>query len=369
MKPLKASARQADNLPDAGDLLAWYDRHARVLPWRVGPAARRAGKRADPYHVWLSEIMLQQTTVAAVRPYFETFTRTWPRIADLAAADRDDIMRAWAGLGYYARARRMKACAEIVTDELGGRFPQEVSDLIALPGIGPYTAAAIAAIAFDQPVAVVDGNVERVLSRLYAIDTPLPRAKTIIRERQARLTPAVRPGDYAQAVMDLGATLCSPSRPACELCPWSPACCAHRAGQAEAFPVKPPKRKRPKRYGIAYVVTRADGAVLMRRRPDDGLLGGMVEVPGTLWRDRAGGDAAGTRPTANRWQRIRPDVRHVFTHFELALTVWRGHARANAAAPDGSWWAARTTLADAGLPSVMRKAVEAALPGATRRTT
>ena len=240
----------------------------------------------DPYRVWLSEVMLQQTTVAAVKSYFEAFTAAWPTVRDLAAAPRDDVMKAWAGLGYYARARNLHACAEVVARDHGGRFPDTAEGLRALPGIGEYTAAAIAAIAFDEPAAVVDGNVERVIARLFAIDTPLPEAKKIIRGIQSRLTPLARAGDYAQAMMDLGAGICTPKRPACSLCPVNDACVAHARGDEERYPVKAEKAERPTRHGDAFVAVRPDGAVLLRQRPDDGLLGGMAEVPGSEWTSR-----------------------------------------------------------------------------------
>src|SRR4051794_31797003 len=269
--------------PDPATLLAWYDRHARKLPWRIGPKDRALGVLPDPYRVWLSEVMLQQTTVATVKSYFETFVSRWPRVTDLAAAPREEVMKAWAGLGYYARARNLHACAVVVANEYGGRFPETSAALHDLPGIGAYTAAAIAAIAFDEPAAVVDGNIERVIARLFAIETPLPEAKAIIRAHQARLTPQERAGDYAQAMMDLGASLCSPKRPACSLCPFADGCAAHATGREELFPVRVAKPERPTRIGAAFVAVREDGAILLRRREDDGLLGGMVEVPGTEW--------------------------------------------------------------------------------------
>ncbi len=354
--------------PDPLRLVAWYDDNARALPWRVGPADRKAGVPPDPYRVWLSEVMLQQTTVAAVGRYYADFTRRWPDVDALAAAPVDEVMAAWAGLGYYARARHMKACAEIVARDHGGRFPTTAAELAELPGIGPYTAAAIAAIAFDEPVPVVDGNVERVLARVFGVETPLPKAKAEIRDLQATLTPRDRPGDYAQAVMDLGATICTPRRPACGRCPWRASCAARRAGDPERLPVKAPKRKRPTRYGAAFVISRDDGAVLLRRRPAHGLLGGMVEVPGTTWGDTPLNGAPGGRPRARDWTRLKPPVRHVFTHFELELAVWTARMPNGASPPDGCWWQPREGLADAGLPSVMKKALEAGLPGATRTT-
>lgn len=350
----------------AAPLLAWYDRNARKLPWRVGPADRVVGVRPDPYRVWLSEVMLQQTTVAAVKSYYEAFTARWPTVADLAAAPRDDVMKAWAGLGYYARARNLKACAEVVAHDHAGRFPDNAVALRALPGIGDYTAAAIAAIAFDEPAAVVDGNIERVIARLYAIDTPLPAAKKIIRERQAALTPQSRAGEYAEAMMDLGATICTPKKPACALCPLERMCAARAAGQPEAYPVKAAKTERPTRRGAAFVAVRADGAVLLRQRADDGLLGGMTETPGSAW-------APDYRPTADDapfdadWQRVPGTVVHVFTHFRLELTVFRADVPAGTQPPAGAWWSSVTTLPGEALPSAFKKVIEAAIPGATRK--
>eukprot|EP00903_Cladosiphon_okamuranus_P001100 g1098.t1 len=268
----------------SNSLLVWYDRHARTLPWRVSPADRKLGEVPDPYRVWLSEIMLQQTTVAAVKAYFEKFVLLWPTVEDLAAASEEEVMKAWAGLGYYSRARNLKKCAETVAANHGGRFPEDEGELLNLPGIGPYTAAAIATIAFDRHAAVVDGNVERVLSRLFRIETPLPEAKPDIKGKMAELTPLDRPGDFAQAVMDLGATICTPKKPACGLCPWREICEVQSSDLAETLPRKAPKKEKPTRYGAAFVAVDAEtGAVLLRRRPPRGLLGGMTEVPGTDW--------------------------------------------------------------------------------------
>jgi A/G-specific adenine glycosylase len=350
-------------------LLAWYDRHARKLPWRVGPKERGRGVKPDPYRVWLSEVMLQQTTVQAVKPYFEKFIAAWPDVEALAAAPREAVMKAWAGLGYYARARNLHSCAAVITHDYGGRFPSNSAELRKLSGIGDYTAAAIAAIAFDEPAAVVDGNIERVIARLFAIDTPLPGAKSVIRERQARVTPHVRAGDYAQAMMDLGATICTPKRPACALCPLAEDCVAHARGDEELFPRKAAKTGRPTRYGLAFVAERADGAVLLRRRPDTGLLGAMSEVPGSDWtsaRPQSAVDSAA--PIAAKWRRVPGAVIHVFTHFRLELIVYCADAGEMEKAPADCWWAPGETLAGEALPSVMRKVIEAALPGATRRT-
>lgn len=348
--------------PRPADLLVWYDRHHRRLPWRVAPPDHAVGIRADPYRVWLSEIMLQQTTVAAVKSYFEAFTLRWPTVADLAAADEEDVMKAWAGLGYYSRARNLKACAETVVRDHGGRFPQTEEGLLVLPGIGPYTAAAIAAIAFDRAATVVDGNVERVVARLFEIAEPMPGGKTEIRARAATLTPTQRPGDYAQAVMDLGATICTPRRPACALCPWTAACAARVSGSPETYPVRAAKIARPTRRGVAYVAVRADGAVLLRRRPPKGLLGGMSEPPGSPWgpAEIRAADVA-SPPVPGRWRRLPGFVEHVFTHFRLELTVVRGDVAATTDAPEGAWWSARDALAGEALPSVFRKAIDAAL--------
>jgi A/G-specific adenine glycosylase len=345
--------------PRAADLLAWYDRHARRLPWRAGPAERRRGTRPDPYRVWLSEVMLQQTTVAAVKGYFEAFTARWPTVADLAAADEAEVMKAWAGLGYYARARNLKRCAESVATDHGGRFPDQETGLSALPGIGAYTSAAIAAIAFDRPAAVVDGNVERVFTRLFAIDTPLPAAKALVRDRVAALVPSDRPGEFAEATMDLGATICTPKRPACGLCPWNAACRARAEGTQELYPLKAAKTARPVRRGAAFVAVRPDGAVLVRRRPPRGLLGGMTEVPGSAWEPAAPADALTAAPFAADWRRTPAPVAHTFTHFHLELDVWRAAVAADTPAPEGMWWSAE--IDREALPSVFRKVVAGAV--------
>jgi len=357
-----SEAMDAPAPPDPRGLLAWYDRHARPLPWRVTPKARAAGEVPDPYRVWLSEVMLQQTTVAAVAGYFARFTARWPALGDLAAAPLDEVLKEWAGLGYYSRARNLKACAEAVMVRHGGRFPQDEAALRALPGIGAYTAAAIAAIAFDRLATVVDGNVERVVARLYAIESSLPAAKAEIRACTERLAPAHRPGDFAQAMMDLGATICTPRRPACVLCPWNAACRARALGTPETYPRKAPKPERPTRRGAAFVAVRADGAVLVRRRPDKGLLGGMTEVPGTEW--TAGFDPAGAldaAPLAAPWRHRGPQVEHVFTHFRLLLDVWHALVPVDAPAPSGQRWAPAESLAGEAFPSLMRKVLAAAL--------
>ncbi|MER2535750.1 MAG: A/G-specific adenine glycosylase [Rhizobiaceae bacterium] len=350
----------------AGPLLAWYDAHHRDLPWRVAPAALAAGTRPDPYRVWLSEIMLQQTTVEAVKPYFRAFTGRWPDVSALAAADTEDVMKAWAGLGYYSRARNLKKCAELVASLAGSRFPDSEEGLRALPGVGAYTAAAIAAVAFDRPAPVVDGNVERVMSRLFVIEAPNPRLKEEVRALLADgLVPAERPGDFAQAMMDLGATICTPKRPRCMLCPLREDCGALADGDPERLPIKAKKADKPVRRGAAFVAMRADGAILMRKRPESGLLGGMTEVPTTAWTSRQDGDVTvSSAPFPAGW-RAAGTVVHVFTHFELRLDIFRADI-GMAAAPAGHFWSARADVGGEALPTVMKKAIEAAAPGLLR---
>jgi A/G-specific adenine glycosylase len=339
-------------------LLAWYDAHRRDLPWRAQP-----GRKSDPYAVWLSEIMLQQTTVAAVAEYYRKFLKLWPNVGALAAAPVEDVMQAWAGLGYYSRARNLHACAQKVVALHRGRFPSSEAELLALPGIGPYTAAAVAAIAFGRRAVVVDGNIERVAARLLALETPLPAAKPAIRAFVEVLTPHRRAGDFAQAGMDLGATICTPRNPGCLLCPLRADCAAHEDGHPEAYPKKPRKKPRPQRRGAVYYLRRADGAVLTRTRPPRGLLGGMVEFWGTDWRtDRAedwalrhAGKGAPELPAPIDW-RLAGDIDHVFTHFALNLTVFVGKAPPGAEAPEGCRWLDETQMRIAALPSVMRKA-------------
>ena len=344
-------------------LLTWYDRHRRSLPWRAGP-----GETADPYHVWLGEIMLQQTTVAATIPYYEKFLRRFPTVASLAAAPLDDVLAAWAGLGYYARARNLHACARVVA--VSGGFPREPAALRELPGIGEYTAAAVGAIAFGVPAVPVDGNVERVVARLFAVGEQLPSAKPMLRHLAVRLgeDPAARarPSDFAQALFDLGATVCSPGVPACALCPWMSDCAGRHAGIAAELPRKAAKRARPLRHGVHFWLTDPDGNVLLRRRRQNGLLGGMTELPGTEWRPTPWNteEALALAPMAVRW-REAGEVRHGFTHFELTLRLYA--ARVPRIDADG-FQCPITALANEALPSVMRKCVrviEAAPPAST----
>jgi len=342
----------------AAQLLPWYDRHHRDLPWRSPP-----GKKLKPaYEVWLSEIMLQQTTVPAVKPYFAKFLKRWPRVQDLAAAPVDEVMEAWAGLGYYARARNLHKCAKVVSETLGGVFPNTEDGLLALPGIGAYTAAAIAAIAFDRPAAVLDGNIERVLARVFSVQTPLPQAKPELRTLAAQVMPPQRPGDFAQAMMDLGATVCTPKSPDCLLCPLQALCTGFKSGIAPELPRKAAKAARPVRHAVAFLLQREDdGAVLLRRRPPKGLLGGMLEVPSTPWRDASWltKEALAAAPTVLNWIALNGAAEHVFTHFTLKITAVHGRVSAKVAAQlDGQWQQPR----EAQLPTVMKKML-GLLPG------
>lgn len=326
------------------------------MPWRVGPQDRAQGIVPDPYRVWLSEIMLQQTTVTAVKPYFERFTQLWPNVSDLAGAEDADVMGEWAGLGYYARARNLLKCARVVRDEHGGVFPSTREALLALPGIGPYTASAVASIAFDQPATVVDGNVERVMSRLYMVDTPLPAAKPVLTELAEKLTPETRPGDYAQAVMDLGATICTPRSPACGICPWRDPCTARVENRAAEFPKKTPKTPKPVRLGIVYLAQRTDGAWLLETRPEKGLLGGMLGWPGTDWTE----DAPTEHPPVEAdWHDLGAEVRHTFTHFHLRLAL-KVATVSGEAEPTRGAFLGKPDFRPSNLPTVMRKAYDLA---------
>jgi A/G-specific adenine glycosylase len=367
----KASSFEHDEATAARPalLLDWYDRHRRRLPWRPP-----AGERADPYAVWLSEIMLQQTGVKTVGPYFEKFLMRWPDVGALGRASLDDVLRMWAGLGYYSRARNLHACAVAVLRDHGGVFPDTEDGLRALPGIGPYTAAAIAAIAFGRRTMPVDGNIERVVSRLFAVEEPLPQAKPLIRQLATTLLGPTRAGDVksragdvetragdsAQALMDLGSSICTPKKPACALCPLNDGCAARIRGDQETFPRKAPKKSGELRCGAAFVVTRG-GELLVRTRPEKGLLGGMTEVPNSGWlaaqQDKAALQQAPVLKGVARWHRKAGVVTHVFTHFPLQLVVYTANVPARTRAPEGMRWVPIATLRDEALPNVMRKAI------------
>lgn len=340
-------------------LLDWYDRERRELPWR--PKRRR---KPDPYRVWLSEIMLQQTTVKVVIAYYERFLAQWPTIEALAAASLDDVLGAWAGLGYYSRARNLHKCARILVERHQGRFPDSEEELLELPGIGPYTAAAIAAIAFGASTTPVDGNIERVVARLFAIRKPLPAAKPELRRLAQSLTPAERAGDHAQALMDLGATICTPKRPSCLMCPIKRDCAAHAQGIEALLPARAAKAERPARVGLAFVALREDGFVLLRRRPEAGLLGGMLEVPSAEWAETLPPlrEALRAAPVRADWWAVPGVVAHTFTHFRLEMLVYRAIVPVNAgltfwADPQRCQWVHRRDLDRAALPSVMHKLI------------
>ncbi|MET0879175.1 MAG: A/G-specific adenine glycosylase [Tardiphaga sp.] len=336
-------------------LLDWYDRHRRKLPWRPLP-----GGAIDPYRVWLSEIMLQQTGVQTVGPYFEKFLARWPTVADLGRASQDDVLRMWAGLGYYSRARNLHACAVAVLRDHGGAFPDTEEGLRTLPGIGPYTASAIAAIAFGRQTMPVDGNIERVVSRLYVVEEPLPKSKPQIQALATTLLAATRAGDSAQALMDLGSTICTPKKPACALCPINDDCAARERGDQETFPRKAPKKAGTLRRGAAFVVIRGD-ELLVRTRPEKGLLGNMTEVPSSDWLaghdDKAALAQAPELKGVARWHRKIGVVSHVFTHFPLELVVYTARVAARSRAPDGMRWVPIATLQDEALPNLMRKVI------------
>ncbi len=343
--------------PSAQSLLSWYDRHRRTLPWRVA-----AGEIADPYRVWLSEIMLQQTTVVSVKPYFDRFVAAFPTVETLAGAPPEAVMQAWAGLGYYSRARNLHACAKAVVAGHGGRFPDEEALLLTLPGIGPYTAAAIAAIAFNRHAAAVDGNVERVMSRVLRLEQLLPGARPAIKAATLAIVPQDRPGDFAQALMDLGATVCTPKSPSCLMCPWQDACRAHATGDQSSFPRKAAKRAGAARVGTAFVVLRSDNAVLLRTRPPKGLLGGMVEVPTSDWSARSStASSCHQPPFAGNWITAATPVRHVFTHFPLELAVRAIHVDRDAIVPDGMRFTPLEKLDTEPLSTLMAKVIAAGL--------
>ena len=337
-------------------MLRWYDGHRRRLPWRAEP-----GADCIPYHVWLSEIMLQQTTVATVGPYFEAFIQRWPTVEELASAPLDDVLHAWQGLGYYARARNLHRCAAVVADAYGGAFPDREDELRKLPGIGPYTAAAVAAIAFDRRAVPVDGNVERVMARLYAIEAPLPAAKPRLAELARGHAPTRRAGDFAQALMDLGAAICTPSRPACPRCPLRKFCAAAAHGRPESFPARRSRPAKPKRTGVIFWAVAPGGHILLCRRPEKGLLGGMMEFPSTIWREGSWTMAAAKRhaPVRAVWRRLPGTVEHSFTQFDLELTVLTGACEKNSS--KGGQWTRVRDFKDLALPTIMKKVARHAL--------
>lgn len=334
-------------------LLGWYERHARALPWRVPPGEARPSDPAYPYRVWLSEVMLQQTTVAAVKPYFAKFTQKWPTVFDLSKADDEDVMAAWAGLGYYSRARNLVKCARAVA-EMGG-FPQTEGELLKLPGLGAYTAAAIASIAFGNRAVVVDANVERVTSRLYNIGEPLPGARKAIRERADSITPDTRAGDFAQGMMDLGSSICTNKAPKCLLCPFADLCEGRKGGEPERLPVKPPKKAKPERKGRCFWIER-EGSVWLVKRPGTGMLGGMRSFPDDGW--SAQGDGSGEAPLEGVVTMLGA-VRHTFTHAHLTLEVVRIEGDAIPQG-EGEWWPI-DAIEEAGLPTLFAKAARLAL--------
>jgi A/G-specific adenine glycosylase len=352
-----AARRTSFTDSDPERLLAWYDLHRRELPWRAPP-----GAAPDPYRVWLSEIMLQQTRTETVARYYARFLDRFPDVEQLASAKLSDVLKAWAGLGYYARARNLHACARMLVARHDSEFPQSEEALRALPGIGAYTAAALSAIAFGRKAAPVDGNIERVIARRYAVGTSLPAAKPELKRLAEILAPAERAGDFAQAMMDLGATICTPKRPNCPLCPWNDRCEARRRGDQEMFPRRVPKAEGALRRGAAFVVLRADGTILLRARPPRGLLGGMTEVPTTEWSAKFRARGALTHaPLKSKWRRLPGRVRHVFTHFPLELEVYAARVPKSTRPPKGARFVKLSRLGGEALPSLMRKVVAHAI--------
>ncbi len=353
---LRNNINSADTQPvHAKDLLDWYRQNARSMPWRVPPDDHAMGVRTNPYHVWLSEVMLQQTQVATVREYFIRFINRWPNVYTLAEADEEDILKEWAGLGYYSRARNLKKCADIVAESHNGRFPDTAAKLKKLPGIGDYTSASIAAIAFDEPIAVIDGNVERVMARLFRIEIPFPDAKAETRQLLETILDPKLPGEFAQAMMDLGATICTAKRPSCKICPLQDHCEARANGDILDFPRKSLKKSKPTRKGAAFILERPDGAILLQKRGDKGMLAGMSQIPTTNWNSRQDGETGkSAAPVSAEWKNMGT-VRHTFTHFHLELEVWYAHVE-NATKHDG-WWSSRKDIDGEALPTLMRKVI------------
>jgi len=347
-KPLMKKQTQIRQIQEK--LLRWYDQGGRTLPWRIRPEDRKTGQVADPYAVWLSEIMLQQTTVPHATPYWEKFLAEFPTVTDLANADRNRVLTLWAGLGYYARARNLHKCAQVIRDEYEGAFPQTEAELLKLPGIGPYTAATVAAICFDEATNIVDGNVERVVSRIFKIDALLPKARPEYRRMAGTLAPQKRAGDYGQALMDLGATICTPRSPKCDICPWDSYCAAYKDGIQTDYPKKLKKVKLPIRYGAVFVLMSGD-KVLLRQRPDKGLLGGMMGFPGTEWGEKPT-DPLTLAPLKRNWEKCEGEVKHIFTHFELRLEVYLAEAADQSA--EGVW-VSLVKIKNYALPTVMKK--------------
>jgi A/G-specific adenine glycosylase len=350
---VSALASEAKRKAIVARTLAWWDRSRRSLAWRAEP-----GEIPDPYRVWLSEVLLQQTTAQAAAPYYQAFTARWPRVEDLAGASLEDVIGAFAGLGYYSRVRNLHACAKEIARR-GGTFPGEETELRALPGIGAYTAAAVAAIAFGRQTTPVDGNIARILARLLALETPIARARAELATAARALAPSRRAGDFAQALMDIGATLCRPRNPACGLCPLAGDCAAFQAGAPEVYPRRAEAKARPQRQGAVFFARRSDGAFLARRRPPRGLLASTIELPGTPWTSRSPDDLAGAAPVEACWRRLPGDVGQVFTHFALKLTVYA--TEFDGRAPADCFWVKPDAIGTAGFSSMMRKAVEHAL--------
>lgn len=339
-------------------LLVWYDQYHRKLPWRIAPTDLLEGKKPDPYRVWLSEIMLQQTTVEAVKPYFNKFINRWPDVFALAKADMEDVLKAWAGLGYYSRARNLKSCAEKLVGEYCGVFPKSPKCLKTLPGIGDYTAAAIAAIAYNEPVAVVDGNVERVVSRLFTVKTEIKKAKREITAKTQEITPLRRAGDFAQSMMDLGASICTPREPHCMICPIEDLCRARSEDNPETYPVKAAKIARPERTGVAFVAISANNEIYLEKRHMSGLLGGMTQIPNSF--SAKNNYTISEAPFLANWS-LQGKARHIFTHFSLTLDVYSAKNVEKLVAGNG-WWCPIHQLGDEALPTVMKKAISIALP-------